>query len=163
MAARYAVGGVGGVPGAIFNKLLAGRYEDARRILMEEHLPQRVLVVDDEECLAQALSQYLECVGYLVKVCRSAREARRVVDWGERGFDLALVDQQLGTESGDLLVRYLLDTIPAIRIALMSGMPMEPEQLPACDPERLVFLQKPFRPADVAQCLKNLSETQPGK
>ncbi|MCW5962700.1 MAG: response regulator [Bryobacterales bacterium] len=120
-------------------------------------MSQRVLVVDDEEDLARALSLYLERVGYHVYVCHSACAARLLVASSCANFDLALVDHQLGPDSGSTLVALMLASMPDVRIALMSGLPLEPEELPQAEPHRLVFLQKPFRPADVATCLKNLA------
>lgn len=116
-----------------------------------------VLVVDDEVDLASALSLYLERVGYQVRVCYSARQAKVLLASGASHFDLALVDHQLGDESGSDLAILLLRQLPQLRIALMSGLPLDPEDLPQADPHRLVFLQKPFRPADVAACLRELA------
>lgn len=120
-------------------------------------MSHRVLVVDDEEDLARALSLYLERVGYQVHVCHSARAARLLITNNQADFDLALVDHQLGPDSGSLLVSLMLASLPHIRIALMSGLPLEPEELPQSEANRLVFLQKPFRPADVAACLRKLA------
>ncbi|MCU0229161.1 MAG: response regulator [Bryobacterales bacterium] len=116
-----------------------------------------VLVVDDEVDLASALSLYLERVGYHVRVCYSAGQAKALLASGVTDFDLALVDHQLGDESGSDLTILLLRRIPTLRVALMSGLPLDPEDLPQVTPHRLVFLQKPFRPADVAACLRELA------
>ncbi len=120
-------------------------------------MAKTVLVVDDEEDLARALSLFLERVGYRVQVCHSARAARVLVAGRSAHFDLALVDHQLGADSGSALASLILEAMPQIRIALMSGLPLEPEDLPVTAPNRLVFLQKPFRPADVASCLEKLA------
>lgn len=123
-------------------------------------MPQRVLVVDDEECLARALLLFLEKSGYRVDVCHSARAARALLERVGPVFDLAVVDQQIGKESGTKLADFLLQRIPSLRVVLMSGLPLEAEELPECAPGQVVFLQKPFRPADMARCLGNLSASR---
>ncbi len=118
---------------------------------------ERVLVVDDEVDLASALSLYLERVGYHLRVCHSSRDVHLLLASDLAQWDLALVDHQLGADSGADLASLLLRRMPGLRVALMSGLPLEPEDLPQAEPNRIVFLQKPFRPADVAACLRSLS------
>lgn len=115
----------------------------------------RVLVVDDEEDLAQTLSLFLEHLGCAPVVCHRVQEAKRAMEGGRFGF--AFIDQQIAAESGSELAEWLLRQQPGIGITLMSGLPLEPEDLPAALRSQVVFLQKPFRPADVAACVRKLA------
>lgn len=58
----------------------------------------RILIVDDEDALASALSQFLTGEGHQVSVCLSPAEAERAAVEGRP--DLALIDYQMPGMSG---------------------------------------------------------------
>lgn len=118
-----------------------------------------VLVVDDEEDLAQALKLFLQHLGLTPIVCHRIREARAVVMRHPHVFPLAFIDQQVAGDSGSEFAVWLLQHSPATRIALMSGLPLEPEDLPTCIQGKVIFLQKPFRPADVALSIERMRQS----
>ena len=67
-------------------------------------MSKRLLVVDDEETLCEALRFNLEAEGYEVAVAHSAEE---VLSMDIRGFDLILLDIMMGEISGLQLARIL--------------------------------------------------------
>lgn len=119
-------------------------------------MSSRVLVVDDEQDLCLALRLYLERMGYQVQVHHSAAEVRIALKSGKLDADLAMVDQQIGAECGTTLAELLLKKLPALRVIIMSGLPLEPEELPKGNKSRVRFLQKPFRSSDVSASITEL-------
>ena len=115
-----------------------------------------VLVVDDEVELCLALKMYLERMGHRVVLFHSGKAARSFVSGGGIVPDYAFVDHQLGSESGAELVVYLMEVMPGLRVILMSGFPLDEDELPQFPDAKVEFLQKPFRSAEVADCLQRV-------
>ena len=65
----------------------------------------RVLVVEDETAVAEAIAEVVRTIGYAVRVAASGEEARRSV--ADSRPDLALVDQTLPDGEGTALLREL--------------------------------------------------------
>lgn len=80
---------------------------------------QRVLVVDDEPALLDALTIALERSGRTVVPCRSFAEARREV-LGD-GYDVLVTDVRLGAFNGIQLAVMARDKDPEMRIVVFSG------------------------------------------
>jgi DNA-binding NtrC family response regulator len=115
-----------------------------------------VLVVDDETDLCLALRMYLEHLGHKVLLFHSAGDVRRKLDSNDLRAEYAFIDQQLGSCLGSDLAMTLADRMPSIRIVLMSGLPLEDEDIPDLPNVKLLFMQKPFRSAEVAAILRRL-------
>lgn len=115
-----------------------------------------ILVVDDDRNLTQALTLFLEYLGHKPVVCHQIQEAKHAVEEQVHDFLYAFVDHQMGEESGIEMVAWLLDRVPRIGIVIMSGFPFDSADLPEMQNDRVIFLQKPFRPADLAASLRQL-------
>lgn len=66
-----------------------------------------VLVVDDSPSIRLAFGDLLRLQGYRVEVVATARDALEAV--GESVFDIAVVDFYLGEQTGDTLIKQLID------------------------------------------------------
>lgn len=89
-----------------------------------ESLPtgtERILFVDDEECLADTCNELLECQGYRVTSTTSSIEALEVFRKSPEKFDLVFTDQTMPEMSGVELATELLKIRPDIPIILCSG------------------------------------------
>lgn len=80
---------------------------------------QRVLVVDDEPALLEALTIALERAGRTVVACRSFAQARQAVL--DDGFDVLVTDVRLGAFNGIQLAVMARDKHPDMRIVVFSG------------------------------------------
>lgn len=80
---------------------------------------QRVLVVDDEPALLDALTTALERSGRTVVACRSFAQARQEVL--DDGFDVLVTDVRLGAFNGIQLAVMARDKHPDMRIVVFSG------------------------------------------
>lgn len=123
---------------------------------------QRILVVDDEEAVVFAVTQYFQQYGYEVDGARHTLDAKallRAVDYPLVITDLRLTGAQ--STEGLEIIRYARDRCPRARVILMTahGSP-EIER----EAQRLgvdVILHKPTRLPEVAQVVFGLLGSAP--
>ena len=85
-------------------------------------MSKKILVVDDEKDVCEALKECLDRDGYEAEVCSSGAEA--LVLLGERKYDLVLVDMRLeGRISGVDLIRRAAELEPKPTIVVESATP----------------------------------------
>jgi CheY-like chemotaxis protein len=111
---------------------------------------RRVLVVDDEPALLQAVATILEGTGFQVFTAKNGKEARAKAS--EHQIDLLITDLGMPEEDGIELVRRLKTERPGLRIIAMSGT-FGPDLLKAA---RLLgansTLSKPMTPSQLLDC-----------
>jgi DNA-binding NtrC family response regulator len=109
------------------------------------HEPGRVLVVEDEDAIAQLLGLLVERGGGVAVLAGSLTEARQLN--GEGGFDAAIVDKNLPDGSGVELLREL-DDVPVLVVTgyATADSASEALRLGAFD-----YIVKPFDIAWVAR------------
>ena len=113
---------------------------------------QKVLIVDDDASLAEALKGLLEFGGYRVEVASQTSTALEAVRRGPT--DLALIDLRLGQESGLQLLSQLKEIRPEMSVIMITGLAKIEDAVEAMklgadnfvtkpiDPERLLTLVK---------------------
>lgn len=79
----------------------------------------RVLVVDDEEALADVIARGLRQAGMAVDVAYDGEEAIQKSD--VTPYDLVVLDRQLPDIHGDEVCRHLVTTVPAPRILMLTA------------------------------------------
>ncbi len=82
-------------------------------------LGARVIVVEDDQDVAESLREVLVDGGYLVQSAGTCREARRAFDTGS--FEVALVDLQLPDGQGTELAGPLKSSNPDAEMVLLTG------------------------------------------
>ena len=104
----------------------------------------RILIVDDEPSLRKALERALRDLAYEVATVGEPDLAYELL--GAGGFDLVLLDVNLGQMSGDALFLALVRRSPdlARRVILMSGDPWAVKDDWPADLQRCPLLTKPF-------------------
>jgi signal transduction histidine kinase len=109
------------------------------------------LLVDDEDLVRASTAEMLTELGYqVIDVC-SAFDALALFDDGA-SFDLLLTDHVMPGMSGVDLVRQLRLRYPDLRALIISGY----ADVDSIAPD-LPRLMKPFRQADLADCLASLA------
>jgi DNA-binding response OmpR family regulator len=101
----------------------------------------RVLIVEDDEDVADLLNSAFTAAGYLVTLVHDGADARRAMS--QYRFALAIVDMLLPGELGGPLADEL--DAAGISVLLMSGAP---EQIEPAVQRRFPMLAKPFRLQD---------------
>lgn len=114
--------------------------------------PQRVLIVDDNRDLVDALRSVLESVVTEVGIVSVAtavngKEALLVAD--RDGFDVAIVDVQLPDTSGVELIASLRERAPASEVILITGFATVDAAIGALRSGAFAFVLKSFRPEEL--------------
>ena len=113
-------------------------------------------MVDDEQSLLVVMEQYLRRLGHSVVACRSGLEAWEVFEQDPTSFTLVLADITLPEMSGAELLARMLRLNPRACILVCSGYPFDMSTLPAVYQRQIGFLQKPFTPRMLADCIARL-------
>jgi two-component system cell cycle sensor histidine kinase/response regulator CckA len=114
-----------------------------------------VLIVDDEPAIRRVLSRALAADGYELLVAGHANEALELVAATRLTLRLAVIDMHLSGTDGPDLAKLLRLLQPRLTVLFTSGYGEgEQERVPR-DP----LLPKPFPPAKVAQCVRDLVAT----
>lgn len=99
-----------------------------------------ILIVDDNRDMVSALAKVLELLGYSTIPAYSAREACDLLDEA-RNIDLVLSDIRMPDVDGFALLRVLRHRFRSLPIILMSGLPVDGEDVV---PSGASILQKPI-------------------
>ncbi len=105
-------------------------------------MPQKILIIDDEQSILESLADILEDEGYRVVTATSAAQGQRVLQ--EENPDLLILDVWLPDTDGLELLRVLRQESPSLPVIIISGhgtveMAVEAIKLGAFD-----FLEKPL-------------------
>jgi two-component system nitrate/nitrite response regulator NarL len=80
----------------------------------------RIILIDDHPLVLSGIADMLRVSGYFVTTARNVSEARNLID-SDAQFDLALLDLNLGSESGLELLNSVPVNLPE-RIIMLSGV-----------------------------------------
>ena len=119
-----------------------------------ESLPtgtERILFVDDEECIAYTCNELLECQGYKVTSVVSSIEALEIFKASPNEFELVFTDQSMPEMSGAELATELLKIRPDIPIVICSGYSAKISEKEA---KRLGIREFCTKPMDMEQLAK---------
>ncbi|HYC31545.1 MAG TPA: response regulator, partial [Gemmatimonadales bacterium] len=111
---------------------------------------ERVLVVEDEEMVRHMACRALEEFGYTVLEARDGGAALELLDSLEGPVDLVLCDIVMPGLSGPALGAAIAERAPQLPILYMSGYPSHDVARRELVPPGAWFIQKPFRPEDLA-------------
>jgi len=119
----------------------------------------RILLIDDESCVRAAIALALEAQGHIVVGARSGPLGLQEFDRAE--FDIAVIDVFMPGMDGIKVIRGLRQRNPSLPVIAISGVHMRPIGRTALDVLHMardlvgiVWLQKPFRPAELARAIE---------
>jgi two-component system, cell cycle sensor histidine kinase and response regulator CckA len=115
-----------------------------------------ILLVENGEMLRPLLREILLREGYEVLAARNAEEALSMWDRQQGQIDLIVTDVMMPGLSGKELVERLRSLSPEVKVIYMSGYDT---RLISASPQfgpKAVFLQKPFRPAELSQTVREI-------
>ncbi|HYL79260.1 MAG TPA: response regulator [Candidatus Acidoferrum sp.] len=133
---------------------------DFRKFLTDNRLPvtldapppRRVLVVDDEPSVREALGAALQAKGYAVVLARDGREALRTIQ--QERFDLIFLDVLLPAVGGASVLKAIKRRDPEAVVILITGYPHHEETLAALKHGPAMLLAKPIKLVDIDAVLK---------
>jgi two-component system, NtrC family, response regulator HydG len=107
----------------------------------------RILVVDDESSVSDALALILTEQGYEVATAASNREAADLL--ARRSFNLVFTDLRLPDSSGIELLSHVKNETPDTEVILMTGHGSLDVTIEAIKRGAFYYLEKPFTPDQV--------------
>ncbi|HEX4459588.1 MAG TPA: sigma-54 dependent transcriptional regulator, partial [Polyangia bacterium] len=122
-------------------------------------VPARILVVDDDEADAQALSALLTEAGHEVEVAASTEAALQ--KFREETYGVVVADVQLPGESGLDLVRQLRAQAPATAVVVMTGHASVSTAVSALKYGAVDYLKKPVHAHQLKKLIAALVAERP--
>lgn len=116
----------------------------------------RILVVDDEMVIRESLAGWLRRDGYDVGTVASGEEAMAVLK--QKGYDILLLDLQLGGMSGMDLLSYVKEEYPDIDVVMITAFGSVQSAVQAMKSLAYDYLLKPFDPDELGMMIKKLVE-----
>ena len=117
---------------------------------------KRILLVDDEPGVLQALRIILTAEGYHVETAWSSKEAWELLN--RDGFDLVVTDFNMPRMKGDELARLIKERWPDLPVVMLSGsaeiLRASGRVMPGVD----VLIGKPFHLVELRQAIARLLE-----
>lgn len=121
---------------------------------------ERLLFVEDDRDVAEALSQALRQAGFEVVTAADGRAAQRLIEAAQTPFDIVVCDVVMPQMSGTELSAWLAETRPDTRLLLMTGFSSSSLETSAGHGPGRSLLFKPFRPAELLAAIRALIDTE---
>jgi two-component system sensor histidine kinase/response regulator len=112
----------------------------------------RVLIVDDEESLADALSEFLSMRGYEVNTAMNPRQALALIH--EKAFSVVVSDLRLPGMNGVELLEHVMDVDPETIVIIMTGYASVQSAVDALKKGAYDYVVKPFSVHELEQTLR---------
>jgi PAS domain S-box-containing protein len=118
---------------------------------------RRILVIDDEPAIRDAVAAWLEDDGYQVQTAADGEAGLRCFAAAAQPFDIILLDLVMPGKSGPEVFRAMRSRNPDVRVVLMSGYNLHGAKADALLAEGAAgFMQKPFRFEDLSAAIRRL-------
>ena len=113
---------------------------------------KKILVIDDEKMIVDAMQVILEDMGYRVKGFQNSQDGEK--DALENDYDLILVDLRMPEKNGAEVTESILKEKPNARILMITAHPTDPLARRALDAGAMALIKKPFEIAKILDFLK---------
>ncbi|MEM1205624.1 MAG: response regulator [Acidobacteriota bacterium] len=118
--------------------------------------PATILIAEDDDGVRRFAATYLGRLGYRILEAVDGRDALRVAEDYSGTIHLLLTDVVMPNVNGPELARLLLEVRPETRLLFMSGYVGDGKVFPLSLVGSAPLLQKPFRPAVLAEEVRSL-------
>jgi signal transduction histidine kinase/ActR/RegA family two-component response regulator len=119
---------------------------------------RRILLLDDEPAVCRTAAQLLRQLGHNVQALRSSERALAHLRAHSNGYDLLVLDVMMPHPTGVEVYRALGKDGIVLPTIFVSGYSEQPLLEGLLDTPGVVFLQKPFRQADLAEAMARCLE-----
>jgi CheY-like chemotaxis protein len=118
---------------------------------------ETVLLAEDEAPLRRLCARSLEARGYQVLEAANGDLAEDLWKRRDGKIPLLITDMVMpGALTGETLAQRLRADEPGLRVVFISGYSPSLDGTPVALPPRTVFLQKPFKPDELARAVRSL-------
>ena len=117
----------------------------------------KVLVVDDEKNIREALGEFLDSEGYQVTLAENGKEG--LDDFAREPFDIVFMDVKMPGIDGIEAFHYMKARRPEVKYIIITGLLDEDtfDRAISVTPGAVnAFLNKPFNPDDIRNCLNKV-------
>jgi len=131
----------------------------AVRLLYEQPVKKKLLIIDNEETILFALQKYFERKGYRVECARELEEAEALASCCD--YDAVIIDLSLGSHGsmeGLEIIRYIRLHCPTARLILLTAHATAQIEAEAKRRGAHALLKKPRPLADIARTVSELLE-----
>ncbi|MBI2563307.1 MAG: response regulator, partial [candidate division NC10 bacterium] len=118
----------------------------------------RVLIVDDDQAVRQALSRTLEKIGYDVVVAEDGQAGLDRLRQG--GIHIVLADLKMPKLSGQELLKAAKAIAPDVEVIVITGHGTVEEAVEAMKEGAYDFITKPFKRIQLEKTVKKAAEKQ---
>jgi FixJ family two-component response regulator len=119
-------------------------------LMVVKQRPKRVMLVDDDEAVAEVISIGLRKKGYRVNSFNDPSAA--LASFAPRSYDVAILDVRMGPFDGLELHRRLKGLDPRLAFLFLTAYADVVKERP----DRIRFLQKPIALVDLVRALESL-------
>lgn len=114
---------------------------------------KRILVIDDEELIVDALKMILGDLGHeVVGVSKSVEGEREAI---ANDFDLMLMDLRMPGKNGAEVTKSIRAVKPDAKILIMTAFPSDPLARSALDSGAISLVKKPFELGKILEFLQD--------
>ena len=117
-----------------------------------------ILIVDDEEMVAQVIARLLRKIGYAVLTASDGRQAIEIVRQHGKTISLVILDMIMPGISGSETYDALLKITPGLKVMLSSGYAVNGQVQEVLDRGCQGFLQKPFDLATLSAKVREIMQ-----
>ena len=121
---------------------------------------KHILVVDDEESIAEFLKNLLTSYNYQVTYTTSSHDAVNIYSAAPSEFDLIITDQTMPELSGTEMIKQMFEINPDVPVILCSGYSEDVDRDSAIELGCATYLQKPIRSATLIQTLHEIFDSK---
>ena len=114
---------------------------------------KKVLVIDDEEMMLDAIKTILEEMGHRVECFSSSADGEKTAL--ENDFDLILTDIRMPEKNGAEITETVLKAKPNARVLVITAHPHDPLAKRALDAGAKGLVKKPFDIGKILEFLKD--------
>jgi CheY-like chemotaxis protein len=129
-------------------------YEEQARLSQEKLVS--VLIVDDDEFLADTFKLLLEDAGFMVETAQTGNQA--LLKASQQDFDMAILDYRLPDTNGSELSKRLKERNKDINVVLLTGQVEAIEDDTIDGVNRDEILLKPISPDELLKITEKLSQ-----
>ncbi len=119
-----------------------------------------ILLVDDEEVVAQGCRQVIEALGCEVFVALGGEEAIKIYRESQDKIDLVVLDMIMPNMSGGETYDRLKEINPEIKVLLSSGYSIRGQATGILNRGCNGFIQKPFNMEQLSQKIREILDTK---
>jgi len=147
--------------GAAFHVLLPVIHEAPQEFFREHPLgmqrgAETILLVDDEEAVAQTCGGMLTALGYTIVSTASSMEALDLFSSQPERFDCVITDMTMPYMRGDVLARKLMALRPGLPVILCTGFSEKISEQQALEQGIKAFLMKPYTMQGLAAVVRTV-------